>query len=287
VTKRNPEPPDDFAADAERLYEKGLDAAATIAREHLPRWVLGLLTGSVFTSVAALIVAPAAIGIAAALVILACFICTYYARRRMHQERRLRAHMAIREKRLQREILERENALDRELLLFAGDPRDRQLRHRTRRTDQARQVLAWVEHRIRRSRSEERPQPAKARRRGGAPAEPPAPDLAKIRRRIDERTAEIAALDAERELLMVSDDPAAAVEAAETRERAKALRSAARKADREARELRRRGARATGRSGSHTFELGATPDGRNRVTRGGYKPSPEELADPDFRPPQG
>jgi hypothetical protein len=280
-----PEPFDDLAADAQRVRDAVGTWAVNVARERLPRSLVTLLSASLVTSAVAVIVHPAAVGVACACVVLAAAVYAYYARRRMHGERRSRAWAFIAGKRLQRDLLEREVWLDELLLAFAGHPNDRAARHGLRPSEAAK-VLALVEHRIREAAKPEGVRDPRARRRQSAAASRPEPDLPKIRRRIERRKAEIAALDAEREHLAVPEDPAAEVEAAETRDRAREVRKAALAADREARDLRRRGSRATGRGGTKSLRVRFDPgSGHNDVSRGSYKPSPEEIADPDFEPP--
>jgi hypothetical protein len=248
-----PEPFDDLAADAKRLQEAVGTWAVNVARERLPRSLMTLLATSLVTSVVAVVVHPAAVGVACACVVLASAVYAYYARRRMYGERRARAWAFIAGKRLQRDLLAREIWLDELLLVFAGHPNDRAARHRLRPAEAAK-VLALVEHRIREAAKPEGVRDSRARLRESAPRRPE-PDLPRIRRRIERRKAEIAALDAEREHLSVPEDPAAEVEAAETRARAREVRKAALAADREARDLRRRGSRATGRGGTKSLQV--------------------------------
>jgi hypothetical protein len=280
VPQTDPEPLDEFRDDVNRALESGREWAIDLGREHLPRWLIALISGSVTSSVAAILVWPPVVGIACALTLGAATIATYYARRRMYKERRARAWSYIAGKRLERDLLERENRLDQAILVFAGHPQDRALRHALR-PQELRQILAGLEYRLRSAAESDRPQPAKATRHGMASRPARAPDLAAVRRRIERRNAQIAAIDAECEQLAVPEDPGAALAASESRDRAHAVYAAALKADRKARELKRRGRRASGRGGHHELVVEFQPDGERNVSRGAYEPSPEELADPD------
>lgn len=110
---------------------------------------------------------------------------------------------------------------------------------------------------------------------------PTAPDVKKIERRREVRTAERAALEAEVQALATADDIVKAMETEEvtgTRRTWRERRSAARAADQEARDRKRAGKAATATQRGQTITLGRKANGDREVGKARTRPTPEEIA---------
>lgn len=161
---------------------------------------------------------------------------------------------------LKRDVLKAELALRQATLLLAGDRRDRQvqLRMHAPGTQDFVKILRYDRGRRAAAATAERPQPPKARVRQAA-ATPKAPDVASVRRRRDLIVKELAVLEEEIQALAVPQDGERAELAAVSRRTLDEQRSAANRADRDARDRARRGLSPVPPDGEVALKLTANP----------------------------
>lgn len=279
MSEREPEAIDDLEADAQKWWGRFRRWATDIAIDHLPASVAWPIGAALVSAVGAAIVLPALVAIGCTISLAVAAISVYYSRRRMHSERRARAWSDVARLKLAADLRERENDLDRAVLLVAGDRSARSGR-RVPRPPELRQALAMLSYKQREAENANKPRSKGAASRQPAPPRPV--DVKAIERRMEVRSAEVDAIRAEMEALAVPGDPEIAESARESRKEFNAVRTAALRADREARELNRRGAQATNREGTIGFEIAFHPNGNREVSRTS-RPTPEQLADPEFQ----
>jgi hypothetical protein len=249
-----------------RIFERG--------REWLTHQLTVLMVGALASGALAIVVLPIFAGIACGLIALAAVVYAIWARRLMENERRNRRWVYIQGKRIQQRELRALAAVDVATLAMCGD---RQARFSGRRSPELTQALAHLQGQVRRTALAAQPQPAVAAQR--QPAVPAPPDLAAVRRRLQQRQAEAQALEAEIQALAAPGDSKLEQDAGERRQAERDLTEATRQAERAARERRRRGQKPTRPAGEEIgLQLQVGPEGVRQVRNMDPSTTPEELA---------
>lgn len=236
-----------------------------------------IAVGGVGASVLAVLSLGALAGIACAAVTVGASVWAVFAGRLLIRERASARWAAIGVLRHEQRAVRAEAALDVVTLALAGDRTAMGRLHRIGRPDLVRALRAR-DHALRQAAAgSTSARPSRADARAAAP--PPAPDTKKVRRHLSEREAELKAIEARIQAYADPTDDAAIRRAEAFRAQAKAAHDAALKADREARDRRRRGLPATVPPGREVgLELEITPAGVRSVRRSAARPTPEQLA---------
>ncbi|MGI8862962.1 MAG: hypothetical protein ACR2JH_00955 [Solirubrobacteraceae bacterium] len=281
----DPEPLEAFAEETKQVARSIAQRIVDSGREWLTGQLVALLIGAVGSSALAIAVLPIFAGVACALVTLAAVIYAIYARRLLATERRNRRWAHIQGKRVQQQQLRAQASVDNAVLLIGGD---RQASVGTLRNRDLAQAVRHLLARLHQSALASRPHPQAAAQH--QPAMPPAPDLTAVRRRLEQRQAEIKALEAEIQALSVPGDQALEAVARENRQAERDLSTAAREADRLARDRQRRGLTPTMPAGRELgLQLQIGPEGVRDVQRQPPTPTPEQIAAKalEQEPPRG
>lgn len=269
------EPHEAFAADVQAAARSTWQKLIDRGSEWLTRTLLALLAAAIGSSALAIVVLPVFVGVACALITLAAVIYAIYARRLMDNERRMRRWAHIQGKRVQQAQLKANANVDNAVLVISGD---RQAGFDSLGNRELAQAVRHLQARSQQAARAERPQPTGASVR--QPAIPAAPDLAPVRRRIAQRKAEIKALEGEIQALAVPHDQELKAAAHDSRRAERELSSAARQADRQAQDRRRRGLTPTVTPGRELgLQLTMGPEGVRHVSRQPDAPTPEEITD--------
>lgn len=269
---------------AEPLDRAGQDAKArasrvwTFLRDHAEgfgtRLVALIGTAGMLVGLA-LLVLPFLVAAGLGVVIVLLVTHGIYARRGEMSSERMRRHFNVTPvKRVEQHKVRADLAIDEAILALVGEPSDRQVRDRAiNGHPELRQAVRCLAYQAHQAALGDHPQPAKARRR--QPAAPAKPDLAAVRRRRDHHHAELDALEAEIQAAALPDAPRRR-EARQLRRQERALRDAAREADRVARNRARRGSPPTSPEGELRFAIDAT-SGLPTVEDRGRPRTPETI----------